>query len=78
MSAVAYSAPEDCNEKSRLLEEYRESVRLYDSAVSALVDARPRVTLDAYQRLVSQSGQARERSEQARLILEKHILEHGC
>ena len=78
MSAVANSALEDCNEKTRLLEEYRESVGLYDSAVSALVDARSRVTREAYRRLVTQSEQARERSEQARLVLEKHVLKHGC
>jgi hypothetical protein len=78
MSAVAYSAPDDCNEKTRLVEEYRESVRLYDSAVSALVEDRPRVTREAYHRLVAYSEQARERSEQARLVLEKHVLKHGC
>lgn len=67
-----------CNEKARLLDEYTESVRLYEVAVRALSEARPQAILKDYLRMKEYSEQARKKTELARLVLEKHVSEHGC
>jgi hypothetical protein len=60
------------------LEEYRESLEFYCTAVSDLAEARPRVTRDAYLRLARYTEEARHKMEQARLALERHASEHCC
>ena len=78
MDVAPFPAPEHCGEKARLEEEYRESVRLLDLAVSASAEARPRAIRMDYVRMQRYVDQAREKVEQARLALKQHIAEHRC
>jgi hypothetical protein len=78
MDVAATPAPEPCGEKARLLAEYQERVRLYNVAVSALSEARPRANRGDYLRMQRYAEQARQKAEQARLALERHSNEHGC
>jgi hypothetical protein len=78
MDVAAKPTPVPCQEKARLLEEFRESLRLYGLTVSALTSARPSATKMEYEGLKGSSDQARRRSEEARLALDRHIKEHGC
>ena len=59
------------------MNEYREKVAAYSLAVDIVADARPRVSKDAYRRLLADAEEARIKAEQARLAMEKHIAEHG-
>ena len=72
MDVAATPAPEPCSEKARLIAEYQESVRLYNLAVSALSEARPRANRMDYLRMQRYAEQARQKAEQARLVLERH------
>src|SRR5579864_4038250 len=78
MDVAAKPAPGSCQEKARLLEEFRETLRLFGLAGSALSSARPSATMTEYERLRISSEHARNKSEEARLALDRHIMEHGC
>lgn len=78
MDVAAKPVPGSCQEKTRLLEEFRESLRLFGLAVRALASARPSATKTEYERLKISSEQARKKSEEARLALDRHVEEHGC
>jgi hypothetical protein len=77
MDVAATPAPEPCGEKARLLAEYQERVRLYNVAVSALSEARPRANRKDYLRMQQYADQARQKAERAGLALEQHTNEHG-
>jgi hypothetical protein len=72
------SSAAECDERARLLKEYEESVEVYNLAVGALVDARPRVSREAYLRVTAQAEEILTRIEQVRSAMKKHTAEHRC
>jgi hypothetical protein len=78
MDVVEELTPGPCQEKARLLREFRESLRLFGLVVNALTSARPSATKTEYERLKVNSEHARRKSEEARLALDQHTVEHGC
>jgi FixJ family two-component response regulator len=67
-----------CEEYTRLLKAYQESMALFSLTVGALEAARATVPIDEFRRQAGYLEQARMRSDQARAELDKHATEHGC
>jgi hypothetical protein len=67
-----------CEEYTRLLKAYQESMALFSLTVGALEAARATVPRDEFGRQVGYLEQARMRSDQAKAELDKHATEHGC
>jgi hypothetical protein len=70
--------PMSCEEKARLARNYDDATLAFSNALQELrrkIGTAPR---DEYQRLERISHEARVKSEQARLALEKHIATHRC
>ena len=67
-----------CAEKANLLNEYDTAAAEFSRTVTVLNRRMGVMTHDEYIRILQFSEQARIRSEQARLALERHVSEHGC
>lgn len=67
-----------CEEKARLVGEYETATGRFSAAVTELqrkMGTSPKAEYDRLQRV---SDEARVKSEQARLVLERHTAAHGC
>lgn len=67
-----------CEEKSRLVAEYETATKKFANAVTELQRKMGTYPKADYERLARASGDARVKSDQARLALEEHIAAHGC
>jgi hypothetical protein len=67
-----------CEEHSKLLKVYQQSVSKYSTTLNALEEARPNTLKEEYQRMAGYVEQARLNSDQARSELDSHVTEHGC
>lgn len=67
-----------CEEKARLVKEYNVATAGFSEAVKQLYRKTGTSLKEEYTRLMQISNEARVKSEQARLALEKHIATHGC
>jgi hypothetical protein len=67
-----------CEEKARLVKQYNAATAEFSEAVKQLHRRIGTSPKEEYARLERISSQARVKSEQARLALEKHIATHGC
>jgi hypothetical protein len=67
-----------CEEKERLMSEYREATERFSAAVTHLQRKMGTSSLTDYQRLQRIADEARLKSEQARLALEGHVATHQC
>jgi hypothetical protein len=68
----------DCPEKTRLLNEYSEATQQFSESVAVLQARMGTAPKDEYNRLLRLSEANRVKSEQARLNMERHVVEHGC
>ena len=67
-----------CEEKERLAQEYKASVKKFAETVRQLHRNIGTSTRPEYERLQRASDEARVKSEQARLALEQHMAAHDC
>ncbi len=67
-----------CQEKNRLLGEYKAATLSFSAAVIELRRRMGTSPKEEYKRLAQISTKARMKSEQARQALEQHIAAHGC
>jgi len=67
-----------CPEKANLLNEYDTAAAEFSRTVTVLNRRMGIMSREDYVRILRFSEQARIRSEQARLALERHVNEHGC
>ena len=67
-----------CEEHSKLLKAYQQSVTKFSATLNALEAARPNTLREEYQRMAGYVEQARLNSDQARAELDTHSSEHGC
>jgi DNA-binding Lrp family transcriptional regulator len=67
-----------CEEKARLLAEYETTTKDFAASITDLqrkIGTSPKTEYDRLQRA---TDEARLKSEQARLALERHVAAHGC
>jgi hypothetical protein len=67
-----------CEEKARLLTEYKAATSAFSEAVKGLHRKIGTCPKEEYKRLERIANEARVKSEQARLALEQHISTHRC
>jgi hypothetical protein len=67
-----------CPEKSRLLYKYDAVLAEYSRTVSFLYKRVGVLRKDAYKEISDFTDDARRRCNEARIVLEQHIREHGC
>jgi len=67
-----------CDERTRLLNEYKSTTLELSARVAKLIDNTGTTPQRDYNLLKNVADLARIAAEQARLNLEKHIVEHGC
>ena len=67
-----------CDEKKRLATEYEVATAKFAEAVTELRKEMGTSAKEEYERLDRATNEARVKSEQARLALEKHISAHRC
>jgi hypothetical protein len=67
-----------CDEKARLTKEYNVATAKFSEAVAELQRMIGTSTRVKYERLQRASDEARVKSEQARLSLERHLAAHRC
>jgi hypothetical protein len=67
-----------CEEKQRLAIEYEATATNFAEAVRELRNKMGTSAKVEYQRLAHAANEARVKSEQARVKLEKHVSAHGC
>lgn len=67
-----------CLEKANLLNDYDTAAAEFSRTVRVLNQKMGVMSKEEYVRILRFSEQARIRSEQARLALERHVAEHGC
>jgi hypothetical protein len=68
----------NCEEKTRLLTEYKAATSAFSEAVKELHRRIGTSPTEEYKRLERIANEARVKSEQARLALEQHIAAHRC
>jgi hypothetical protein len=68
----------DCDEKTRLAQQYEFETAQFSEAVKELSQKIGTSSKEEYARLERVANQSRVKSEQARLALEQHITSHGC
>jgi hypothetical protein len=66
----------ECGEKSSLVEEHHHAALAYSKATRAL--NRSAVSHPEHQRRLNLVNEARTKSQEARLAVERHVAEHGC
>ena len=69
---------EGCEFKERLFREYTTATADYSRAVQVLQRRLGVLSKLEYERLREFSETARTKSESARLLLDRHVSEHGC
>ena len=69
---------DQCDEKNRLLTEYRTAARQYSDAVSELTRKIGTSSKDEYLRLHQAVEAARLRADEVRIHLERHFVQHHC
>ena len=67
-----------CEEKARLARVYESATGIFSDAVTELQQKIGVSARQEYERLNRNANEARLKSEQARLTLEKHIAAHRC
>lgn len=67
-----------CEEKQRLLERCQTGVARYALTVKDLAPNRGKTSITGYAHALSQSVEASDAVETARLALEQHTKQHGC
>jgi len=67
-----------CEIKFRLISEYETATAVFSEAVTELRRRIGTSTKEEYDRLARDANDARVKSEQARLALERHVAEHRC
>ncbi len=67
-----------CERHWELLEAYQKAVALFSTTLDALQASRATVKKDEYERMRAYVEQTRLIAEDARMDLERHIVEHGC
>jgi hypothetical protein len=67
-----------CEEKARLTQEYEAATAKFAEEVRRLQQNLGTSARPEYERLQRVSNEARVKSEQARLLLEQHLVAHGC
>jgi hypothetical protein len=67
-----------CGEKILLMSDYETATKAFSAAVGELRSKMGTVPRAEYERLDSAANQARVKSEEARLAVERHIAAHGC
>jgi hypothetical protein len=67
-----------CERHSELLAAYQKAVALFSTTLDALQAARAIVVKDEYDRMRNYVEQTRLKAEDARIDLERHVVEHGC
>ena len=67
-----------CPVKERLIQKYNDATKNYSRALNTLRAKMGTSSKPQYQQMLQESEEARERSEQARLALQRHVSEHGC
>jgi hypothetical protein len=67
-----------CSEKARLMRDYDAATTKFSEAVSQLQQKLGTSTRAEYEGLQRISDEARARSEQARLTLDRHMAAHDC
>ena len=67
-----------CHEKRQLLSEYGTATSKFAVVVTSLQKDLGILSQDDYNSRVQSVDEARIKSEEARLVLERHIGEHGC
>ena len=83
LGVVDFGYPEymnagQCDERDRLLFEYRSATEQFSAAVAELSGRIGITSLDDYLKLHEAAETARMRSNEARECVERHILEHHC
>jgi hypothetical protein len=67
-----------CGEKILLMSDYETATATFSAAVARLRRNMGTVPRAEYERLDRAANEARVKSEQARLAIERHIASHGC
>ena len=67
-----------CQEEQRLLSEYGTATSKFAVVVTSLQKELGTLSKDDYDSRVRSVDEARSKSEEARLALERHIRGHGC
>jgi hypothetical protein len=67
-----------CEEKNRLVREYKEATVVFSEAVKELRRRMGTSPKEEYKRVQRIATEARLKSEQARFSVEHHIATHGC
>ena len=67
-----------CAEKERLHRDYSVAVSDYQRAFAVMSERVGMLKKGEYENIRSYIEKAREKSEDARLALDRHIAEHGC
>ena len=70
--------PEECPEKIRLIENFREANKTYEFTIGELSAQMGRIRESQYEKLKEAVDRARAAAFQARTDLEQHIQEHQC
>jgi ATP-dependent helicase YprA (DUF1998 family) len=68
----------DCDEKTRLAQQYELATSQFSEAVKKLSQKMGTSSKEEYARLDRVANESRVKSEQARLALEQHIASHRC
>lgn len=71
-------AREKCSKKTQLLADYQSATARFSLAVTDLNEKMGVSPKSEYDRLRMAADDARMKSEEARLALERHTAEHGC
>ena len=68
----------ECGEKARLVEEHHKAAIAYSQAARALTRNRSICSASEHRKLQESAHDARTKSTEARVAVERHIAEHGC
>lgn len=74
----AESTAEPCEAKRRLLDDYQAATEAFSRGLTVLNDRIGTSSRDEYDRLRRAVDDARLKSEEARLVLERHVADHAC
>jgi len=67
-----------CEEKTRLVSEYNRATTIFSDAVEQLHKRIGTSSKDEYESLTRATEDARMQAEEARLMMERHVKDHGC
>lgn len=72
------SSQQPCDEKARLLQDYRKATDTYSAAVRSLAQTVGNASKQQYERLSKETEKARHAANDARGLLDFHVSQHGC